>query len=333
VSRAKDDISESDLLRFVEGDCSPDEAAAVQAWIVADPRRGELLDELRAVWRLTGSTTRSWAVAETRFRLLRTRGRHAVQRSAGLPRRSWAGVWALRFAAAVATLVAGVAVWRHHPRTRPPREYVTAAGQRLRITLTDSTRVVLSVGTRLRVPADYGVRERAVELEGEAYFVVRHDPHHLFLVRTRHGVTEDLGTSFDVRAYAHEPFVQVVVAAGRVALRGDSVVTLRARDRGIIDARGVVTATSGVSLDDYLAWTRGTLVFSDAPLPDVVAQLARWYAVDIVLDDPHLADARVTIALANRSVDAALAALAKVLDARVTRSGDVVRLTAARRGP
>lgn len=104
MSRAKEDISESDLLRFVEGDCSPDEAAAVQAWIVADPRRGELLDELRVVWRLTGSTTRSWAVAETRFRLLRTRGRHAVQRSAGLPRRSRAGVWALRFAAAVATL-------------------------------------------------------------------------------------------------------------------------------------------------------------------------------------------------------------------------------------
>src|SRR5438128_4500173 len=76
-------IEESELLRFVEGDCSPDEAAAIQAWIAADPRRGELLDEIRAVWRLTGSTTRPWVVAEARIRLLRSRGRPAAQRPAG----------------------------------------------------------------------------------------------------------------------------------------------------------------------------------------------------------------------------------------------------------
>jgi len=79
-------IEESDLLRFVEGDCSPDEAAAIQAWIAAAPRRGDLLDELRAVWRLTGSSTRPWVVAEARVRLLRG-GRHAAQGSAGFSAR------------------------------------------------------------------------------------------------------------------------------------------------------------------------------------------------------------------------------------------------------
>ena len=83
-------IDATELLRFVEGDCSPDEAAAIQAWIAADPRRGELLDEIRAVWRLTGSTTRPWVVAEARIRLLRSRGRHAAQGSAGFPARSGA---------------------------------------------------------------------------------------------------------------------------------------------------------------------------------------------------------------------------------------------------
>jgi len=80
-------IDATELLRFVEGDCSPDEAAAIQAWIAADPRRGELLDEIRAVWRLTGSTTRPWVVAEARIRLLRSRGRHAAQGSAGFSAR------------------------------------------------------------------------------------------------------------------------------------------------------------------------------------------------------------------------------------------------------
>ncbi|HLB82916.1 MAG TPA: FecR domain-containing protein [Gemmatimonadales bacterium] len=330
-------IEESDLLRFVEGDCSPDEAAAIQAWIAADPRRGELLDELRAVWRLTGSTTRPWVVAEARIRLLRSRGRHAAQGSAGfsarprLLRLARSGLGPIRIAAAIACVVAGTVLWRLRPHSAAFREYATPPGQRLQLTLPDSSRVLLSVGTRLRVPRDFAVSERSVELDGEAYFVVRHDPRRPFLVRTRQGVTEDLGTSFDVRAYPQEHFVQVVVAAGRVALRGgrggDSVLSLRSRDRGVIDARGVLSATSGVSLGDYLAWTRGTLVFRYARLGDVVAQLGRWYDVDIEISGASGTAERLTISFATRSVDEALTTLAQVLDARWTRSGRMVRLT------
>jgi len=333
----REEIEESDLLRFVEGDCSPDEAAAIQAWIAADPRRGELLHELRAVWRLTGSTTRPWVVAGARLRLLHGRGRHAAQWSAGFSARP--GLGRRGIAAAIACLVAGTGVWLLRPRAAPVREFATPAGQRLQLTLPDSSRVLLSVGTRLRVPRDFGHRARAVELDGEAYFVVRHDPRRPFLVRTRQGVTEDLGTSFDVRAYAQEHYVQVVVASGRVVLRAgrgggdDSVLSLRSRDRGVIDARGGLSATSGVALGDYLAWTRGTLVFHDAPLGDVVAQLGRWYDVDIEPGGASGAAERLTISFATRSVDEALTTLARVLDARWTRSGRMVRLTPLHRRP
>jgi ferric-dicitrate binding protein FerR (iron transport regulator) len=193
--------------------------------------------------------------------------------------------------------------------------------------------VLLSVGTRLRVPRDFGVSARVVELDGEAYFVVRHDPRRPFLVRTRRGVTEDLGTSFDVRAYPEDDYLQVVVATGRVALRGgDSVLSLRSRDRGVLDTHGVLHATSGVSLADYLAWTRGTLVFHDAPLGEVLAHLERWYDVDIAVSGAAAAGERLTISFATRSVDDALATLAQVIDARWTRSGRTVRLTPLHRG-
>lgn len=328
-------IEESDLLRFVEGDCSPDEAAAIQAWVAADPRRGELLDEIRAVWRLTGSTTRPWVVAEARIRLLRSRGRHAAQGSAGFSarprplRRAGPRLGMVPIAAAIACVVAGTLVWRLRPRVPPFREYATQPAQRLQLELPDSSRVLLSVGTRLRVPRDFGVAARAVELDGEAYFVVRHDPRRPFLVRTRRGVTEDLGTSFDVRAYPEDDYVQVVVAAGRVALHAgrDSTLRLKSRDRGVLDAHGVLRATSGVSLGDYLAWTRGTLVFRGAPLGEVVAQLERWFDVDIEVSGGAGSGERLTISFATGSVDEALATLAQVIDARWTRSGRAVRLS------
>ena len=59
-------IHEADVLRLLEGDCSPEEAAAIQAWIAADRRRGKLLRELRALWDLSGDTTRPWDVTAAR---------------------------------------------------------------------------------------------------------------------------------------------------------------------------------------------------------------------------------------------------------------------------
>src|SRR5207249_4106558 len=190
------------------------------------------------------------------------------------------------------------------------REDVTAPGQRLAVSFSDGSRVLLGVASRLRVPRDYGVRTRAVELEGEAYFVARHDPGHPFLVRTAHGTTEDLGTEFDVRAYHEEQSLQVIVAAGRVALRRvegtDSVLLLHPRDRAVIDARGTATIVSGVSLKTYLAWIRGTLRFDDAPLAGVLAQLERWYDLEIQTTDRSLERERLTIAFTTASPDEAL---------------------------
>ena len=94
----------------------------------------------------------------------------------------------------------------------------------------------------------------------------------------------------------------------------------------MIDARGRATRTSGVRLDNFVAWTRGSLVFEDAPLPRVLAELARWYDLDVATADRSLDDERVTIAFSSASADDALSALARVLNVRFTRTGRAVRL-------
>ena len=79
-------------------------------------------------------------------------------------------------------------------------------------------------------------------------------------------------------------------------------------------------------LESCVAWTRGALVFEDAPLPRVLAQLGRWYDLDIQTTDRSLDAERVTIAFSFSAADDALLALARVLDARFTRTGRAVRL-------
>jgi ferric-dicitrate binding protein FerR (iron transport regulator) len=322
---------ESDLLRLIEGECSPDEAEAIQTWIAVDPGRARLLEDLRAVWRLTGgATSRDWHAVAARDRLLRARG---LLMFPAARRFQWTAPWPTRIAVAIVCTTAGLLSWYLQPGALPPREYTTAAGHLSTLRLPDGSRVLLGVASRLAVPRDYGAGARVVDLDGEAYFAVQYDAAHPFIVRTRQGITEDLGTEFAVRAYRQEDQLQVVVASGQVALRGaarpESVLaTLRARDRAIIGVSGAATVTRRVALEGALAWTRGMLLFDDVSVGSVRAQLERWYDVDIVTDDPSLDAERVTISFATKSADEAVRTLARVLGVRVTRAGRLVRLTA-----
>jgi len=326
-------FEQADLLRLIEGDCSPEEAVTIQAWIAADPRRGELLDQLRAVWRLTGDTTRDWDIPESHER--RERARPSLE-LVPPSRHWWTAPWARPVAAAaIAVLVAGSLLVFLPRSVGAPHAYATSRGQLSSLTLPDGSRVLLGVDTRLRVPQDYGARTRTVDLEGEAYFVVAYDAKRPFIVRTERASTQDLGTEFAVRAYRRDASVEVVVAAGRVALRGlkradRALVTLHPRERAVLDPGGEATVLRDVPLAHYLAWTRGALMFDDAPLARVTAQLERWYDLEIETDDAALADERVTISFMTKSADEAVNALAQVLDVRATRTGRLVRFVPVR---
>lgn len=291
---------------------------------------------------------RTWNVAAARERLRRAgAGAPSIPTPAAQgssygrdkPSRAASGrwIWPARVAVACLAIAVGLTL-AYRPSTAPAfREYATMPGQRAELTLSDGSRVMLSVDSRLRVPRVFGSGTRAVELTGQAYFIVRHDAKRPFEVRTAHGTARDLGTSFDVRAYPDERAIQVVVAEGLVALsddRGDTTILLQPRDRGHIDARGAVTKTTPVALDQHLSWTRGALAFRDAPADSVVAELRRWYDLDLSLDGgvagPKFGETRITITFDSASAGEALTALAEVLAAKIIRTEGVVRLTPIR---
>jgi len=210
----------------------------------------------------------------------------------------------------------------------PMRVYATVKGQRAEIGLPDGTRIVLNVDSRLRVPVGYGARSRDVILEGEAFFQVAHDDKLPFRVRAGRALAEDLGTAFLVRAYPEDSGATVVVAEGSVALRASTAqgdagrgVPLHARQLGRLDRSSLVSVTSDVDVERYLAWRQAQLRFDHAPLARVVRELERWYDIDITLADTSLASVPVTGAYQNASLDGILGDIAQSLDVRYTRQG------------
>jgi transmembrane sensor len=341
------------IAKWVAGCLSPDDQQVLDEWLSADPARATELEELREVWRMAGHAADAekaapdsaeegrWAAVKASIRRAELQGSptaqtHLPPRPIELPfapRRNRVLGWA---AAAAVLLAAGGTLWlaSHHARDASQaspaiRVYTTRRGQRAELRLSDGTRVMLSVASRLSVPSNYGVRNRTLYLEGAAYFDVVHD-NRPFSVHAGDIVANDLGTEFSVRAYPEDRHARVVVRAGRVGLRSsrseDSTTTVLIRGQlGRLDSAGRALTERADTAAEF-AWTEGTLVLDGAPLRDALAELGRWFDLDIRLGDSSLGSIPVAATLVNQPTDQALDFLARSLGLQAVRRGQVVVL-------
>jgi transmembrane sensor len=174
----------------------------------------------------------------------------------------------------------------------------------------------LGPASRLRVGAEYGRHDRAVGLDGEAFFTVAHDADRPFMVRAGATVARDIGTAFTVRRYSGEP-VRVAVAEGVV---GIGAMQLRRGDVATVDGVNT-TVVRGTPLGPYVAWVQGGLVFDATPLRQAVADLSRMYDLEIVVADSGLLAEPITATIDAEPVDDVLRAVTFVIGARYERVG------------
>jgi transmembrane sensor len=337
------------LARYVSGQCTAAESAVVRAWMAANPSRAQVIAELELAWRAAARAPYEWDV-DAGWRSLTaaregSRQRPVMSLSTHRPpvRRVALGWWAT---AAAVLVVAGstVAVWRtaahggHAPAQVAPAmtEITTQRGQRATLRLDDGTHVVLGMVSRLRIPRDFGETRRDVYLDGDGYFEVTHDTAHPFTVHTAGAIARDVGTTFGVRAYGRPAggaaTTEVAVASGSVVLTAvdpaghaaDTALVLHADDIGRIDQLGQASAVHDADVAGALAWTSGRLVFRDAPLRDVIAELGRWYDLDLEVHDSAVAARRLTASFSNESVPLVLERIALSLDLTINSHGRTI---------
>jgi transmembrane sensor len=78
----------------------------------------------------------------------------------------------------------------------------------------------------------------------------------------------------------------------------------------------------GAATDDDVSWLRGRLVYRDAPLAHVRADLRRWYGLELVLADSALAARHLTASFAGEPPDEVLRVIGLALGAAIERRGD-----------
>jgi transmembrane sensor len=334
------------LGRFLAGESPAEEADAVHGWLSEDPDRPAVLGALdRALDHASPPADESPVDVEAA--LLRARARMdapaspvvSVSRpSAGPPpstRRAarWGSSPALRIAAMVLVVLGGAfLLWRgtgSRTLASPSLEvWITGVGERDSLRLADGTRVLLGPGSRLTVDATYGDARRDVVLRGDAMFTVAHDDARPFTVHAGDARVRDIGTAFTVRTEENAG-VRVVVTEGAVALRstadsGDEML-LRRGEAAVLPAGRTAPERAAVSADE-LAWTRGRLVFRDAPLDEVSAELRRWYGVEVRAGDAAVAARGLTAEFGGETREEVLRVIGLALGADVEVRGDTAVL-------
>ena len=330
--------------RHVAGESSPDDEAALDAWLASDPRNAALLNDARAVGRaLDSSDGRPWDVDHAWSRVAarmhdQPDGDIIPLRARAFPRarafvrtqRIVAGAAVVIAAAGVVAVVLQRQAMRPREVQRPVRQHevVAAVAQQTRVTLGDGTQVVLNAGSRLRYADDFGRGTRDVELDGEGYFDVVHDESRPFRVKARGSVTQDVGTRFVVRAYPEQSGVDVVVTHGAVSLRRDGAAVapalVAAGQRGRVDSVGAITVAAEPDLDRWTEWTRGGIVLDGMTLGDAALELGRRFGVPVEVRGDDLARRRVSARFHDEPLPRVLDALAVALGAHWTRDGQRV---------
>lgn len=176
------------------------------------------------------------------------------------------------------------------------QEFSTPPGQRARVLLADGTEVWLNANSTLRYPEHFDLKQREVELHGEAFFEVEKNKEKPFVVRTSKMDIQVTGTKFNVSAYEAEKYFVTSLVEGAVSVfcanDRNRTFSLRPQQQIIVS-----DSSSEVALfenTDFLSWREGVFVFDDMSLTDIIKKLELFYDVSIVVKNTKLGNYRYT---------------------------------------
>lgn len=163
------------------------------------------------------------------------------------------------------------------------------AGQRAELILPDSTKVWLNANSKLVYPSSFKEGIRQVELDGEAYFDVRHNGDNPFVVRTKSMNVTVLGTEFNVSAYSGIEEFNIALLRGSVELNSPDLSRKYRMTAGeqVLYRDGKYVSDQIGSMD-YFKWKEGLLSFNNQPIHVIIEKLRLYYIRIEVADLPFL---------------------------------------------
>ena len=288
------EIDEEVLVAFLKGELDAAQAAAVEAWYDRSAANRRMLGQVYYILYVSARINDAAGIDVERSLRQFKRRMHAGRRIS--LRRSAVRIAAAAVIAAV-LLAGGLTTVLLSKRLAQPVTVVTQLGERSQVVLPDGTKVWLNSSSSVEYVAPFFSRQRRVKMEGEAYFEVEHDRRAPFVVSTNGLDIEVLGTRFNIRNDDNEHRVTTVLLEGAVKAyasgREQALVRLHPAQQLVFDTRThAMRLTDCPSAERSINWIDGRFCFEHDTFGEIVAELKRYYNVDIRFMDNRLRDMR-----------------------------------------
>ena len=289
---------------------------AYTLWLEADPRHRQAFDEITL-------TDRTCDDRIDDLRTLRSSEPEPVVEPVAphsVSRRGWL------YGSVAAALVAAIAIPAFWSQQQQDIIYATTRSETRQVALGDGIAVDLAPATRLIVKD--GDPTRMELAEGDAYFVVKHDPRRTLSIKAGDYSVSDIGTTFGINLSSDA--MTVAVAEGHVSVAPDEGEATRVSAGQQLTARRKQRSAqlTAVQPAEVGSWRQGRLVYNNAPLSVVAADIARYSGKTITVD-PAIGNRPFSGVLAIGDGSGLLANLSNLMAITYEEKGDRVRISPA----
>lgn len=303
------------LIRHIEGDTTLQEQQLVEEWIGKSDANRQYYKNLKNVWVAQSLPLERMPQVEVISMVEELRKRKAPGNDLKFKRYFRIAV----SVAAVAVIALAVMVWKYEAGCRDLNEQrvllcgipsgykhtlYTENGIKAKVTLPDSSQVWLNSGSEIVYPDKFLGPTREIEFRGEAYFKVKEDSLRPMIIHTNKDfVIEVLGTEFNVKSYDDDKTAQTTLYSGKIKLvakgdknRKERRTEMKPFETCVVENNKIlqVAPVTGRVAEDKKAWKEGRLIFTSAPMSEVVKVLRRWHGIEIEVEDPKILNYKIT---------------------------------------
>jgi transmembrane sensor len=201
-------------------------------------------------------------------------------------------------------------------------EHYTAANSRKTVVLPDSSVIMLNANSHLSISKDFDSEHREVTITGEAFFDIKHDQEHPFIVHTSEYRIRVLGTSFNVKSYPGSHGTETDLISGKIEIVTRSGhtkdrVILRPNEKFVLDrtdqpAIGKAHKVEKIKLDTLTqhapetAWARQKMEINDETFEQIALKLQAWYGIRVIFASEDVKHYRYTATFNDETIFKAL---------------------------
>lgn len=162
------------------------------------------------------------------------------------------------------------------------------------VLLPDGSHLLLHPGSKISY--DFSGKTREVNLTGEAYFDVKHEREHPFVIHTGAVTTTVLGTAFDIKAYAGQKVV-VTVTRGKVSVSNaaKSVTAVLTPNQQVeYDEQKQSVKKEAVNSEKEVTWMKADMKFDELAFSALADRLSQRYGMVFEFKNPALKNYPIT---------------------------------------